>query len=395
MKQEDAREIVLNKALALKGNNYLFELTTGFGKTKIAIEKVKSLGLLNVLIVVPRNVLKKNWELELNKWWPNNNLNITYTTYVSFPKHKGNWDIVIYDEAHHLSERCREAICDFNIKYNILLSATINRNLKDELREVFDNLQIIKVKLRDAIEEGVLPDPKVYLIPLTLKSKFPTECIIKNPKAKGNVIEASWSERWQYTKVKDSPVKIYCTESQYISDLNSQIDWFKNKAIRSRNIGIKTKWLRLCSDRLKYLSNKKNPIIKSILEHLNNNRTLTFCGSIEQTEVLGKCCINSKNKESQEILDMFNSGNINHITTCNMLNEGMNIVNCQVGIYANLNSSETIVRQRCGRLLRHKNPIIIIPYYKNTREEELVNKMLENYNPKLITSIKSIEEIKI
>lgn len=73
----------------------------------------------------------------------------------------------------------------------------------------------------------------------------------------------------------------------------------------------------------------------------------------------------------------------------------MNLVNCQVGIYANLNSSNTIVLQRMGRLLRHKNPIIIVPYFVGTREEELINKMLENYNPKLVTIINNYKKIKI
>ena len=47
------------------------------------------------------------------------------------------------------------------------------------------------------------------------------------------------------------------------------------------------------------------------------------------------------------------------------------------------------------RLLRHKNPIIIVPYYNNTREGELVKRMLENYNPKLVISISNINEIKV
>ena len=65
----------------------------------------------------------------------------------------------------------------------------------------------------------------------------------------------------------------------------------------------------------------------------------------------------------------------------------MNLVECRVGIYANLNSSEIIIKQRLGRILRHKDPILIIPYYKGTREEELVNKMLEDYNPALIQKV--------
>ena len=73
----------------------------------------------------------------------------------------------------------------------------------------------------------------------------------------------------------------------------------------------------------------------------------------------------------------------------------MHLVNCQVGIYANLNSSDTIVKQRMGRLLRHKNPVLVVPYFVGTRDEELANKMLENYNPKLVTVINDYKKIKI
>lgn len=71
----------------------------------------------------------------------------------------------------------------------------------------------------------------------------------------------------------------------------------------------------------------------------------------------------------------------------------MNLVNCQVGIYANLNNSETIIKQRMGRLLRHPNPIIIVPYFNNTREVELVQKMLEDYNLDLVKIISNYNEI--
>lgn len=47
------------------------------------------------------------------------------------------------------------------------------------------------------------------------------------------------------------------------------------------------------------------------------------------------------------------------------------------------------------RLLRHKDPIIIIPYFKGTREEELVAKMLEDYNPELVTKLTSLTELKL
>ena len=353
-------------------------------KSRNALERVKYLAKKrhkNLLIVVPKNVLKVNWADEVVKWWPDCKLNITFSTYVSFPKHKGNWDFVIFDEAHHLSERCREALCDFTIEYTVLLSATVKRDLKEELKEVFDDLYYYNATLREAIDNGVLPDPTVYLLPLTLDNKLPNERIIKNPKAKGRIIYSSWAERWSYIRQKNNPVHIFCTQAQYLDDLNSQIEWFKN---RRGNVACRNRWLKLCGDRLKYLSDCKVPMVLKILQHCEH-----------QTKKLGEYCINSQNIKSNDILELFNKGVIHHITACNMLNEGINLANCRVGIYANLNSSETIIKQRTGRLLRHSHPVIIIPYYKGTREEELVNKMLEDYNPELIKNINSVEEIQL
>lgn len=389
------REEVLKEVKAIPNRNVLLTLPTGFGKSKNAIERVKHLAKKrhkNLLIVVPKNVLKVNWADEIAKWWSDCKLNITFTTYVSFPKHKGSWDFIIFDEAHHLSERCREALCDFAVEYTVLLSATVKKDLKEELKEVFDDLYYYNATLREAIDNGVLPDPTVYLLPLTLDNKLPNERIIKNPKAKGRVIYSSWAERWAYIRQKNNPVHIFCTQAQYLDDLNGQIEWFKN---RRGNVACRNRWLKLCGDRLKYLSDCKVPMVLKILQYCEHQRTLTFCNSIEQTKKLGEHCINSQNTKSNDVLELFNKGIVHHITACNMLNEGMNLADCRVGIYANLNSSDTIIKQRAGRLLRHPHPVIIIPYYKGTREEELVNKMLEDYNPELVKTVNFVEEIQL
>jgi superfamily II DNA or RNA helicase len=300
--------------------------------------------------------------------------------------------MVIFDECHHLSDRCREALTNFDIKRAILLSATVKRDMKDELNEVFDNLISYKIKMKEAIDNDVLPDPKVFLLPLTLDAKFPTESIWKNPKGKEPVVEVPWATRWSAIKQKVYKVRIYCSEYHYHQDLCSQIEWHKNRYMRTRNEALKAKWLKLAGDRLKWLSDKKMSTMQVLKEHFKNERVLLFCNSIEQTEVLGNC-INSKFKSSLTTLEDFNKGKIDQISAVNMLNEGCNLVNCRIGIYGNLNSSEIIVKQRLGRILRHKDPIIIIPYYKDTREEELVTKMLEDYNPELVKTINDIKEI--
>lgn len=393
------RDSVNKEILELSNNhkNLLIELPTGFGKSKLALDILKKhIETINqkVLIVVPRLVLIDTWKEEFEKWGMRTYLlSVEFVTYVSLPKVAGNWDMVIFDECHHLSERCREALESFKITRSILLSATVKNSVKWELKGTFQNLFSYKINMKEAIDNEVLPDPRVFLIPLSLETNIPTESIWKNPRGKEPALEVSWANRWAVIRQKTQKVRIYCTEWQYYTDMSTQVEWYKNKYMRTRNEAFKNKWLRLAGDRLKWLSDKKIDLVSRILWLIKGHRTLTFCNSIEQTEELGSYCINSKNKESANILKAFNEGRIDHITACNMLNEGMNLINCQIGIYNNLNSSEVIVKQRLGRILRHERPVIVIPYYKDTREQELVDKMLEDYNPDLITVLDKYEDL--
>ena len=320
-----------------------------------------------------------------------------YVYCVEVPSHK----IVVRSEGvtfisgncHHLTERCFEAIEEIESDNNILLSATIPRDKKYSISYNFPNTYFYKVSLKEAIDNEVLPDPKVYLIPLELDKKIHKYNYIANPKGIKQVT-CNYENRWNYIKDKRNKVTVFCTEWQYIHELSTKIEYYKRAFMTCRNERIKSKWLKLAGDRLKILSNLKTDFVSGILKKLKNERTITFCNSIEQTEVLGKYNINSKNKESANNLSMFNKGKIKHITCVNMLNEGINLYDCKVGIFAVLNSSEIMIKQKNGRLLRHPEPVIIIPYYINTREQELVEKMLEDYNPELVTTT-DINNIKL
>lgn len=355
----------------------LFELPTGYGKTLLALKTLeeKFSSYPKVLVVIPRLVLISNWKNEIKKWGYQEE-NFTFTTYISLEKHVGRWDAVIFDEAHHLSERCLQILASFSIDCSLLLSASIGRNKKEQLKASFSNLEIHKRSLKEAIEESKLPEPQVITIPLTLANTINNCIITRNSRGKLPILKYSWEQRYKGFAEKHHQVQICCTQQQYYSQLENDIEYYKRQYFRTGKEPLKFKWLKLCSDRLKWLSNLKIPKVKQLLEEYSEERVLTFCNSIEQTEQLGKYCINSKNKQSQEFLQMFNEGKINHITAVNMLNEGVNLTNCRVGIYSNLNSSDTIVIQRLGRLLRHPNPIIVIPYFKGTREEELLSKYI-------------------
>lgn len=388
------REDYSKEILAITNQNLLLILPTGFGKSKMALDimHLRCKAGDRILVVVPKNVLKDNWKEEFKKWGYEDYLPYTtFVTYVSFPKVANEYQLVIFDEVHHLTERCQDSLDTFIIHNTVMLSATVGRELRYNLAAYFPNLYIYKVRTREAIDEDILPDPRVYLIPMTLDNTKVNCEIIKN-KSKGNPIIVPYSQRWSYKGVKSRKIIIKCTQQEYYNDISNLISYYKNKMFMEI---FKNRYLHTSGDRLKWLSNQKTAFVHTLLDHLNGERTLTFCNSIEQTEELGKYCINSKNKNSDEVLSKFNSGKINHITACAMLDEGVNLSNCRIGVYANLNSSVRMIKQRLGRLLRHKDPIIIIPYFTNTRDEEIVKKMCADYNIELVSTITNINNIQL
>ena len=388
------REEHFGNILALSESNkyLLLKLPTGFGKSKIAIDIIKKYSqgklLYNVLIVIPRLVLIDNWKKEIEKWETPENISFEFTTYVSLHKHSEPfWDLIIFDETHHFTENCYECMEAYKYDRIICMSATIPKEQRWRIKDAFNGIKEYSVSARMAIEDEILPDPKVLLIPLILDNTRVNQIYERNKSKPGIPIKVYYNQRRSVLGIKNRPVHIYCTEQEYYNETSYMIDWWKQKYMASSEQYAKNNWLRLAKNRLNWLAERKNTFVLKLLTLLENRRVLTFCGSIEQTEILGQYCINSKSKkESLAYLDQFNNEEINHITACGMLNEGMNLSSCQIGIYANIGSSEIVEIQRLGRTLRHQNPLLIIPYFVGTREEEIVKKMTRNYNEDLLVT---------
>lgn len=310
----------------------ILKLPTSFGKTKCAIDLIKSVvdtkATLfeqdNVLIVVPKLVLIDNWKDELKKWDFPESVNVVFTTYVSYPKHVGTpWSVVIFDETHHFTENCFECTCDtLKTKYVIAMSATIPKEPRWRLKDAFPGIKEYAVTARTAIEENILPDPKILFIPCMLDNKFINEVIVKQKSKSGEPVVLMYQKRREAFSIKNRPIHIKCTQQEWYNYHSELIEWWKQQFIASRQVYQKNQWLRLAKTRLDWLAEKKSSFVKELLKMVAPFRVLTFCTSIEQTENLGKYCINSKNKNSLEYLEDFNEGRINHITACGMLNEG-------------------------------------------------------------------------
>ena len=380
-----------------KGNCLLLEAATGTGKTFQSIKLVNHLSAkegkkLKILLLVAKRVHKVTWKEEIEKWG-GIKADVIMECYESLRKHtKEIFDVVLADEVHHVQSKVRlDLLSMIRFKYFIGLSATIPRNLKSWFKWKYKS-QIVSCDILEAIEDDVLPEPEIVLFPLQLDNKVPCEEWEINQKSPGPIARGTYNELWKYKKNKQHAI-LKCTQKQKSNELNAECLWFKNKFNITRNEGLKNIWLQKCGQRLEFYANCKLYLLKLITEHLKKYRTITFCKTIEQCEEVGNWCIHSKNADSDVIYNLFNQKKINHITAVNILNENANLVDCKYAIFGNLSSSEIVQVQRCGRALRHKHPVIIVPYYEGTREAEVVEGMFKDYNKEFIRVIHTIKEI--
>lgn len=393
--KEAIQEITKTKAIAITAG-------TGSGKTKISLEVTNFLynkdnsKKFNTLILVAERSHINNWEVEINKW----NLNIGNYKIVCYASmHKvidDTYDMVIFDEAHHLaSERRKELLSYIKTSYQIFLSATLKYTFISDLSVIIGGkINVLKLSIDEAIKANILPEPKIFLIPLILDNTTFSEVIVEEW-GKSNLrvkYECNYADRFKFFKRKKSipncTLTIHCTQKQKYDFLTEKFEYFKGLYMRTRNQVFKNKWLQYGSKRKKYLGEIKTSIVKSLLEKVKNKRFICFCSSIDQANQLGNAnVIHSEIKNPQEVLNKFNRKEISNLFAVGMLQEGVNLTDIQVGIIIQLDGEERVFIQKFGRVLRSDSPVQYIFYVKNTRDEDYLKNALENIDKNYIKSI--------
>lgn len=359
--QQQISKIDIDKSL-------LLELPTGIGKTFLSLKRIEQYkqyyGITpKVLVVVPKLVLIKNWEEEIIKWgYPL--VNFTFVTYLSLRKMSPIYEMVIFDEAHHITENnfAFAKLISSNATSTVFLSASISVEKRKLIMRVNRDIETIQVSAKEAIDRKTLPDPKVLVVPMFLENiNKSIECKTKDGKV-----------------FKQTPLEYY----EYLSRC---VERNKNLYMNGQSNKKKT-WLYMAGQRLKFLAKQKTDMLKDLYPSLKY-RSITFCADIQQAQDINIPSVVSKNKKASEVYTKFNAGEINHISCVGILDEGVNVKDCKIGIYAYIASSDRLIIQRLGRLLRHPNPVLIIPFFIDTREQEILAKMLVNYNKKLVKTV--------
>mgnify|MGYP003302070418 CR=1 FL=1 len=272
----------------------------------------------------------------------------------------------------------------------LLLSATIDKSIMDDIEAVYGEFVTSKITLSDAIEWDILPKPKIYTIPLYLDNTIQNHEIIESLGKKPTTsIVCTFENRWKYLKHKDkysnAKLIIKCTERQKYYYLSDQYDFWNRRFKKIRKEYAKNKWLQIGLERKRFLGDIKSKYVKILLDKLSDTRYICFCNNIEQVEYLGgEYCIHSKKRNSIATIESFNNEEINHLFAVGMLQEGQNLHNIKAGIIVQLDGTERSFIQKFGRSMRAEDPTQYIFYYPGTRDEEYLLKVLKDINPEYI-----------
>lgn len=346
--------------------------SVGSGKSWIFINIHNELWFsgLRTLLVTPTIILhEQNWKTEYEKA----QCEVLYSTldrvcYVSLGKYNpDDYDLICFDEAHHISQaNYEEFIKHINPKKTKVLALTGTPPQRGEKKKWFDKHfpVVFKSSLDDGASHGIVNEFNLNILLIELDDK--KKNISAGTKAKPFMTTEKgsyeyWSRKIE-TAVHHGSAKdvqwMSLSRKRFLEGLESRIYWAKKV-------------------RDKFLKNKKSII---------------FAPTIVKAKELCHNAIHSKT-DGTKILQDFDSGKINMISSVRMLNEGVTLPNLEAGLICKLDSTDKTIFQQIGRLLRNPGGVseVYIIVYRDTVEHKYLNNALSTISKERIKYLKKEE----
>lgn len=289
MTLRDKRQAEFAKQWIDKGKFGILNLCPRFGKIRTTINILKKYSKhATVLIAYPDNKIKDSWIADFEAMGYNNP-NITYTTHLSIKKYTDyQFDLVVIDEIHLLSEAQIET-CKILLESNkqvLGLTGTLSRFTESTLYNELDMKVIASYPIETAIKEGVIVDYEITVV------KVPLDNIVVN----------------DYKGKKRTEKKQFDSYGWVIDQLERQ--------------GKSTMFLRLARMRIIQNSLAKLERTKRILQNFKHERILVFCGVTKIADSLGIPSHHSKSKDDDTFTG-FAEGQGNHMAVVKIGNTGV------------------------------------------------------------------------
>lgn len=349
--------------------NVVLEHATGIGKSLSAIKIMEDCGGNWNIVVAELNHIQ-NWKKEFLAFGKEHLLpKARFFCYNSLKKYTDSPDNFIFDEAHHVfSEKRKKLLLSLNKNKKIFLSATLSDEQKKFLTSSFLSIVFFEVSLDDAIKNKILPKPVINLV----------RCDLDNT-----------NKYLKYNFAKDRSV--ICTEKEYYNYISNRIENLKAKYDLTFKGFDKIRWLHAANLRKTFLANCKTRHAQKLLTQLEGKRLICFTNNIKQSEEISSEQNIHSNLHPNVVasrIENFNSGIADKLVVVDMLKEGQNLTNIEVGVIIQLDNKKRTYVQMQGRVLRSKFPITYILFMAGTNEESYIFESLSGIDLTYINVIR-------
>lgn len=316
---------------------------TGFGKTRIALNTIEKLLKTNdrvsILIVVPTEVLKKQWIDQLVERELIDNCKVEIINTVI----KSDWqcDLLIQDEIHLYAADSFSKVFE-KVDYKLVMGLTGTLERLDGKEEIIKKYAPVcdRITIQEAEANGWIAPIKEYLVQLEVDL---TEYNNLTKAFDGYFAYFGWDFK---TAMRCATDAIYRNKFAKAGNLNQ-------KEVAGMAYG----WMTTMRKRKDFVTKhpKKLEICKKILEARKDKKCITFSATIDEAKKIGVgYYYHSKQskKKNAEIIEKFNAAKSGVINTNKALDQGADIKGLSVGIILSTDSSKIRKGQRTGRIVR-------------------------------------------
>jgi superfamily II DNA or RNA helicase len=315
-----------------------------FGKIYTTINILEELKPKTILIAYPDNKIKASWQADFEKRGYISGF-ITYTTHLSLKKYtEEQFDLVIIDEIHLLSEAQLEAaeeICDRHDQV-LGLTGTLSSDTQKTLYEELHMPVVASYSIEQAVAEGVITDYEITVVRVPLDDKRVND----------------------YKGKKRTEKKQFDSYAWVIDSLQRQ--------------GKPTMFLRLARMRIIQNSIAKLEKTRELLKKHKNERVLVFCGVTKIADEIGIPSYHSKTSEA-DVFNSFVSGEGNpHLAVVKIGNTGVTYKALNRVIINYFDSNGENLAQKINRCMamEYDNPDKKAHIYIVSSDEDVEDKWL-------------------
>ena len=393
---EITKDVVQNTALQYWIENDFHGacfMATGTGKSRVGIlasrfikDNLKEIlpdHISNILLVVPTEKLRdENWMEEFEEWggmdiW---NENLQRTCYSSLNKYKDQeWDLIILDEAHHITPLNSEFFYKNNNTVHAVLSLTATQPEDKEKKALLREISpvVFVYDLEEAEEDGLVAPFDLIIIKAKLDN------VTKNIEAGSKVKRWFQTEQDKYDYLTNTIEDLRIKKAEELGNIN--IDQVRYKDYISGGTGYpplevekfelykykyqsyEKRLMMMILNRMQFLQSltTKTNLAKRVLKKIHEGkgkRTIVFGGSIPQVnEICGNRVFHSQSDKEKDkklkntAFDRFKRLEDDLLGVVKALNEGHSIPLVDQALVVQLNSKELDIIQRIGRIIRYRD----------------------------------------